>query len=113
MAKYGGGYGNMNMTQLMKQAQRMQRKMEEQQAEFEKKEFQASSGGGAVTVTMNGKKELLSVKLSQDVVDPDDVEMLEDLIVAAFNECASQINEENAKNMDSMTGGMGGLGGLF
>ncbi|MBQ4000957.1 MAG: YbaB/EbfC family nucleoid-associated protein [Lachnospiraceae bacterium] len=113
MAKYGGGYGNMNMTQLMKQAQRMQRKMEEQQAEFEKKEFEASAGGGAVTVKMNGKKELLSVTLSPDVVDPEDIEMLQDLIVAAFNECVQKINEENAQNMDSMTGGLGGFGGMF
>ena len=112
MAKYGG-YGNMNMSQLMKQAQRMQRKMEEQQAEFEKKEFEATSGGGAVSVKMNGKKELLGVTLSQDVVDPDDIEMLQDLIIAAFNECSAKINEENAKNMDSMAGGMGGFGGMF
>lgn len=113
MAKYGGGYGNMNMTQLMKQAQRMQRKMEEQQAEFEQKEFEASSGGGAVSVKMNGKKDLLGITLSSDVVDPEDIEMLQDLIVAAFNECNAKINEENAKNMDSMTGGMGGFGGMF
>ena len=113
MAKYGGGYGNMNMTQLRKQAQRMQRKMEEQQAEFEQKEFEASAGGGAVSVKMNGKKDLLGITLSPDVVDPEDIEMLQDLIVAAFNECNAKINEENAKNMDSMTGGMGGFGGMF
>ena len=113
MAKYGGGYGNMHMTQLMKQAQRMQRKMEEQQAEFEQKEFEASAGGGAVSVKMNGKKDLLGITLSPDVVDPEDIEMLQDLIVAAFNECNAKINEENAKNMDSMTGGMGGFGGMF
>ena len=84
MAKRGGFPGGMpgNMTNLMKQAQRMQRQMEETTKELEEKEYTASSGGGAVTVTVSGKKEVVSVKLSEEVVDPDDIEMLEDLIVA-------------------------------
>ena len=89
MAKRGGFPGGGmpgNMTNLMKQAQRMQRQMEEGQKELETKEFTAASGGGAVEVTVNGKKEILSVKLSEEVVDPEDVEMLQDLIVAAANE---------------------------
>ena len=86
----GGGIpGNMN--NLMKQAQRMQKQMEEKTKELEEKTWEASAGGGAVTVTVSGKKEILSVKISQEVVDPDDVEMLEDLIVAATNEALRQM----------------------
>ena len=86
MAKRGGFPGGGmpgNMNNLMKQAQRMQRQMEEKQKELGEKQYSASAGGGAVTVTVSGKKEVLSVKLSEEVVDPDDIEMLEDLIVAA------------------------------
>ena len=96
MAKRGGFPGGMpgNMNNLMKQAQRMQRQMEEKQKELEEKQYSASAGGGAVTVTVSGKKEVLSVKLSEEVVDPDDIEMLEDLIVAATNEAFRQAEEE-------------------
>ena len=80
----GGMPGNMN--NLMKQAQKMQRQMEESQKALEEKEFTATAGGGAVEVKVNGKREVLSVKLSPEAVDPDDIEMLEDLIVAASNE---------------------------
>ena len=82
MAKRGGFPGGMpgNMNNLMKQAQRMQRQMEETTKELEEKEYSASAGGGAVTVTVSGKKEVLSVKLAEEVVDPDDIEMLQDLI---------------------------------
>ena len=107
MAKRGGFPGGMpgNMTNLMKQAQRMQRQMEE-------KEYTAAAGGGAVTVTVSGKKEILSVKLSPEAVDPDDVEMLEDLIVAAANEALHKMEEDSASVMAELTGGLGGLGGL-
>ena len=90
MAKRGGFPGGGmpgNMNNLMKQAQRMQRQMEEKTKEMEEKEWEATAGGGAVTVKISGKKEVLSVKLDPEVVDPDDIEMLEDLIVAATNEC--------------------------
>ena len=89
MAKRGGFPGGGmpgNMANLMKQAQRMQRQMEEQQKELETKEFTATAGGGAVEVTVTGKREVTKVKLAEEVVDPDDIEMLEDLIVAATNE---------------------------
>ena len=88
MAKKGGFPGGMpgNMGNLMKQAQKMQRQMEEASKELEEKEVTAAAGGGAVEVTVSGKKEILKVKLSEEVVDPDDIEMLEDLIVAATNE---------------------------
>ena len=100
-----------NMGNLMKQAQKMQKQMEEAAKELEEKEFTATAGGGAVTVTVSGKKVLKSIKLSEDVVDPDDIEMLEDLIVAGVNEAFSQVDAFSAKSMGSLTGGMGGLGG--
>lgn len=115
MARRGGFPGGMpgNMNNLMKQAQRMQRQMEEQAKEMEEKEFEATAGGGAVKVVVSGKKEVLSVKLAEEVVDPDDIEMLEDLIVAATNEALRKLEEENAAAMQQLTGGMGGLGGMF
>lgn len=112
MAKRGGYAGGMpgNMNNLMKQAQRMQRQMEESQKELEEKEITAAAGGGAVEVTINGKKEILKVKLSPEVVDPDDIEMLEDLIVAATNEAIRQIEELSQESMSKITGGLGGFG---
>ena len=97
-----------SMNNLMKQAQRMQRQMEETSKELESKEYTASAGGGAVTVTVSGKKEVVSVKLSPEAVDPDDIEMLEDLIVAATNEAFRQMEEANTELMSKMTGGLGG-----
>jgi DNA-binding YbaB/EbfC family protein len=112
MAKRGGFPGGMpgNMNNLMKQAQRMQRQMEESQKELESKEFTATAGGGAVSVTVTGSKEVKAVKLSKEAVDPDDTEMLEDLIVAAMNEALKQVDEANASVMNKMTGGLGGFG---
>ena len=112
MAKRGGfpgGMGMGNMNNLMKQAQRMQRQMEEQQKALEEKEFTAASGGGAVEVTINGKREVLKVKLSEEAVDPDDIEMLEDMITAAVNEALRQVDEASASGMSKL-GGLGGLG---
>ncbi len=110
MAKRGGFPGGMpgNMNNLMKQAQRMQRQMEETTKELEEKEYSASSGGQAVTVTVSGKKEIISVKLSEEVVDPDDIEMLQDLIVAATNEALRKAEEDSAAAMSKLTGGLGG-----
>ncbi len=115
MAKRGGFPGGMpgNMGNLMKQAQKMQKQMEEATKELETKEITATAGGGAVEVTVSGKKEILKVKLSEEVVDPDDIEMLEDLIVAAVNEGLRQIEEYSAQSMSKITGGLGGLGGGF
>ena len=107
MAKRGGfpGMGMPgNMNNLMKQAQKMQRQMEE-------KEFTATAGGGAVEVTISGKREVTKVKLQEEVVDPDDIEMLEDLIVAATNEALRKVEQENQAVMSKLTGGLGGLGG--
>ena len=111
MAKRGGFPGGGmpgNMSNLMKQAQRMQRQMEENQKELEVKEFVAKAGGGAVEVTVTGKKEITKVKLSEEVVDPDDIEMLEDLVMAAANEALRMADEANAEMMSKMTGGLGG-----
>ena len=112
MAKRGGFPGGMgmpgNMNNLMKQAQRMQRQMEEGQKELEVKEFSAKSGGGAVEAVVNGKKELVKLTISEEAVDPEDVEMLQDMIVAAVNEAMKQADEASQELMGKMTGGLGG-----
>ena len=115
MAKRGGFPGGGmpgNMNNLMKQAQRMQRQMEENQKALEEKEFSETAGGGAVEVTVSGKKVVTKVKLDKDAVDPDDVEMLEDLIMAATNEALRQIDEYSQQSMSKITGGISGMGGL-
>lgn len=115
MAKRGGFPGGAmpgNMSNLMKQAQRMQRQMEESQKELETKEFTAKAGGGAVEAVVSGKKELVSIKISPDAVDPDDVDILQDMIVAAVNEAMKAADEAGSAVMNKLTGGMGGLGGM-
>ena len=111
MAKRGGYPGGMpgNMGNLMKQAQRMQRQMEESQKELEVKEFTATAGGGAVEVTVTGKKEMTKIVIDKDAVDPDETEMLQDMIMAAVNEAMRQAEEANAAIMNKMTGGLGGF----
>ena len=89
----------------------MQRQMEENQKALEEKEFTATAGGGAVEVTISGKREVTKVKLQEEVVDPDDIEMLEDMIVAATNEALRKVEEESAAVMSKLTGGLGNLGG--
>lgn len=110
MAKRGGFPGGMpgNMNNLMKQAQRMQRQMEEASKQLEEQEVTATAGGGAVEITMSGKKEVTKVKLSEEVVDPDDIEMLEDLIVAATNEALRKVDDLSQQSMSAITGGLGG-----
>ena len=107
MAKRGGFGGGMpgNMNNLMKQAQRMRRQMEENKRALEEKEFTASVGGGAVEVVVSGKKDLKSLTISPDAVDPDDVEMLQDMILAAVGEAMKQVDAESEK----LFGGMGGF----
>lgn len=109
MAYHGGFGGGMNMNAIMQQAKRMQEQMLKAQEELETAEVVGKAGGEMVVVTMNGKKEIKSIKLDKTAVDPDDVEMLEDLIIVAIND-ASQKAEELSK--DKM-GPMGGLGGLM
>lgn len=114
MAKRGGFPGGMpgNMNNLMKQAQRMQKQMEEQAKALEEKTYEASAGGGVVKVVVSGKKEIQAVHLDPEVVDPDDIEMLEDLIMAAANEALRMQEEDQNEQMAKITGNMGGLGGL-
>ena len=109
MAKRGGFPGGMpgNMNNLMKQAQKLQKQMEEAQAELEQSEYTATAGGGAVEVTISGTKEITKIKLDEEVVDPEDIEMLEDLIMAAVNEAIRKMDEMSTQKMSQITGGMG------
>ena len=100
----GGGMGNMN--NMMKQVQKMQKDMERVQAELEEKEVEASVGGGAVTVVASGKKLITSIKIKPEVVDPEDIEMLEDLVLAATNEALRKADEMVSSEMGKVTGGM-------
>lgn len=112
MAKFsGGGMGNMN--NLMKQAKKMQQQMEKVQAELEEKVVEASVGGGFVTVKANGSKQILEVIIKEEVVDPDDIEMLQDLVVAAVNEALRKADEMVSSEMGKVTGGMPNMPGLF
>jgi len=115
MAKGGfrGGMGvGMNMAAMVKQAKKMQEDMEKTQAELESKTIETSSGGGAVTVIVNGKKEIESIKIKPEAVDPDDVEMLEDLIMTAVNEGIRKADEMTTIEMGKITGGFN-IPGLF
>lgn len=109
-----GGFPGMggNMGNLMKQAQKLQQQMEDMQKELETKEYEATSGGGAVKVVANGKKQILEVSISPEVVDPDDVEMLEDLVMLACNEALKKAEEDTADSMKKLTGGLN-IPGMF
>lgn len=108
-----GGFGGMNMQAMMKQAQKMQESMLRAQEEIAQMETEASAGGGAVTVKVIGTDKLGSVTIAPEVVDPEDVEMLQDLIIAAVNEALHKANTQSQSQMSAITGGVGGLGGLF
>lgn len=110
MGKGFPGFGG-NMGNLMKQAEKMQRDMQKMQAELEERLVEASSGGGAVSVVANGKKELREIKIKPEAVDPDDVEMLQDLILAAANEALRKADDMVSSEMRKITGG--GIPGLF
>ena len=114
MAKnnFRGMPGGMNQAAMMKQAQKMQQEMLRMQAEQEAKTFTAKAGGGMVSATVNGKHELLGLEINPEAVDPDDVEMLQDMILAAVNEAMRTADAEAANNMSRLTGGLN-LGGLF
>jgi nucleoid-associated protein EbfC len=111
MAK-GGFPGGGNINNLLKQAQSFQKKLEEKQEELEVKTVEASAGGGAVTAVANGKKQIIDIKIKPDVVDPDDIEMLEDLILAAINEALKRAEEMIAMEMGKLTQGVN-IPGLF
>lgn len=103
---YGGGGGGMNMQQMMKQAQKLQEQMAQAQEELEEARVEGSSGGGAVVATLSGSKRLISLTIKPEVVDPDDVEMLEDLVVAAINEAYAEADELVKNSPLSQLGGM-------
>ena len=115
MAKGGfrGMPGGMNQAAMMKQAQKMQQEMLRMQEEMENKTYSATTGGGMVTATVNGKHEVLDLKINPEAVDPDDVEMLQDMVIAAVNEAFRTADADAQSNMAKLTGGLGGLGGLF
>ena len=108
----GGMPGGMNQAAMMKQAQKLQQEMIRMQQEQEAKTFTANAGGGMVSATVNGKHELLGLEINPAAVDPDDVEMLQDMILAAVNEAMRTADAEAANNMSRLTGGLN-LGGLF
>ena len=114
---YGSG-GAQNLQQLARQAQKMQDEMEAATEELNAKEYTASAGGGMVSVTVSGELEVKSLTIAPDVVDPDDIEMLQDLVIAAVNEAVRNANTDKEETMSKISGGMnlgglGGLGGLF
>ena len=108
----GMGGGPSNMQSMLKQAQKMQEEMAEKQAELEEREYETSAGGGVVNVKINGKKEILSVKIDPEVVDPEDIDTLEDLVVAAVNEAIKTVESVSAEEMQKITGSIG-LPGMF
>jgi len=115
MAKGFNGMGmpGMNMNNIMKQAQKMQKQMEEMQSSLEERTLEITSGGGAVKVVINGKKEIQTLTISPEVVDPDDIEMMQDLVMTAVNEAVRQMDEIVNGEMAKITGGAGLPGGLF
>ncbi len=102
----GMGGGPQNMQSMLRQAQKMQENIEEKKAELEEKEYVVSSGGGMVEITVKGNHEVKAIGINPEVVDPDDVEMLEDMLVAAFNEAMRQIDEESERELEKVTGGL-------
>jgi len=106
-----GGMGNMN--NMMKQMQKMQKKMQEAQEELEKRTIEGTAGGGMVTVVVNGQKQVLEVKIKEEVVDPEDIEMLQDLVLTATNDALKKMDEITASTMGQFTKGLNLPGGLF
>ena len=114
MAKGGfrGMPGGMNQAAMIKQAQKMQQDMIRMQEEMENKTYTAAAGGGMVKATVNGKHQLMALEIKEEAVDPDDVEMLQDMVIAAVNEAIREADTDSANNMSRLTGGLN-LGGLF
>ena len=108
----GIGGGPQNMQAMLKQAQKMQEDMEALQADLDEREYDISAGGGVVGIKINGRKEILSINIEPEIVDPDDVETLSDILVAAVNEAIKRVEETNAAEMQKVTGSLG-MPGLF
>ncbi|MBE7029017.1 MAG: YbaB/EbfC family nucleoid-associated protein [Clostridia bacterium] len=109
----GGFPGGGNMNNMIKQAQKMQENLVKAQQEIEEASYDISAGGGAVNLTINGNNQITKISINPEVVDPDDVEMLEDLIMSAFNEAIKKVEKEKSEKLGKLTGGMGNFGGLF
>ena len=101
-----GGMGGMNMNAMLRQAQKMQENMEKTRLELDAREYDITAGGGVVTVKINGKKEILAIDLKPEIVDPDDIETLSDILVAAVNEAIKRVEDTNSKEMEKITGSM-------
>ena len=120
-APKGMGMGGGNINAMLQQAQKMQADMAAKQEELEAREYEVSAGGGAVSVKINGKKQILALDIAPEIVDPDDIETLSDILVAAVNEAIKRVEDTASAEMEQITGsmnipgmpGMGGLGGLF
>ena len=108
----GMGGGPQNMSAMLRQAQKMQEDMEALQADLDSREYDISAGGGAVEIKINGKKEVLQINIKPEIVDPDDIEMLSDILVAAVNEAIKRVEETNSAEMSKITGNIG-LPGMF
>lgn len=108
----GIGGGPQNMQSMIKQAQKMQEQMEQLKEELDAREYTVQAGGGAVTVVINGKKEIQKIDISKDIVDPDDIETLEDVLTAAFNEAIKRVEDTNENEMSKVTGSLS-LPGMF
>ena len=108
----GMGGGPQNMQSIIKQAQKMQEDMAEPQGELNEQQYEVTGGGGAVSVTINGKKEVVAIKISEDIVDPDDIETLEDTLTATINEAIKKVEAVNADEMNKVTGNIS-MPGLF
>ena len=108
----GMGGGPQNMNAMLRQAQKMQEEMEALQADLDEREYDVSAGGGVVNVKINGKKEILSIDIEPEIVDPDDIETLSDILVAAVNEAIKRVEDTNSAEMAKITGGMG-MPGMF
>lgn len=113
MAKFNGYGGGANMQQIMRQAQKMQADLKAAQDELADTEVVATAGGGMVEVVMSCDRKISSIKIAPEAVDPDDVEMLEDMIMAGINEAMALVEKENERIMGPLTGGLGGFGGLL
>ena len=111
----GMGGGPQNMNAMIQQAQKMQEEMNALQEDLDNREYEVSAGGGAVSVKINGKRQILSMEIAPEIVDPDDIETLSDILVAAVNEAVKRVDDTNNAEMSKLTGSMGmpGMPGLF
>ncbi len=109
----GGMPGGASMNNMIKQAQKMQENLLKAQQEIEEASYDITAGGGAINLTINGANKITKIQIDPEIVDPDDVEMLEDLMMSAFNEAIKTVEKEKSEKMGKVTGGFGGMGGLF